>query len=125
MSRPIANLLGAVGVALTVGCGSTHTPPSQQGALGSEVDAAAVVDDACYSSDFREVRRVANPSGACKTGATCRFSGLAGNDACATYGGQSAPASPGSWECSCPAGMWVCDVKGGGLGVVPCSDAGH
>lgn len=124
MNRSAQSLLGAVGVAVTVACGSTHSPPSQQGALASDADASAVVDEGCHTSEFREVRRTPNPSGSCKAGASCRFSGLAGREACAAYGGQYVPASPASWECSCPEGTWVCEVKGGGLGLVPCPDAG-
>jgi len=79
-----------------------------------------VIDPTCSSQDAG-ARREEKPVGACEKDAECRFH----TPARECRPGMTVAASvPNEWHCTCPDGEWSCDVTAGGLGLVPCPDAG-
>ena len=94
--------------------------PAADQASSESVDAGPdVVDPACPVQD---VQRDDILRGPCVIGARCSFATGGGLGACrpdATF----VPSVPDEWLCTCGGGEWVCNVTGGGLGLVSCPGA--
>lgn len=119
-SKVRALALAALPLAIFVACGEGEQTQATRAPVAKE---PTPTDPSC-SSVSTSVKREEPPTGACTTGAECRFS-TPGPELCQRPGAQVAPASGSGWHCACVDTQWACEVTSGGFGMIFCPDAGE
>jgi hypothetical protein len=111
-----SRLLWSIFFVGSVAC-SSHTGSRKvsAGDAGDGESGDELVCPVSASGKFQET-----PTGACVGAGSCAIE----LDNSCRPGINAVPSTPAVYECQCIATQWQCVVASGGLGLIPCSDAG-
>jgi hypothetical protein len=118
MSSRLRVLTMTIAVDMLVACGSTVGARDGGAADGKATDGDGGSEIVCPVSDSG--RFAETPSGACVGTGSCAIE----LDNVCRPGIVAVPAEAPVFECQCASHQWQCVVTSGGLGVIPCGDAG-